>query len=101
MHAFCLAYPNLVQPVRELNPRQEAEKLAQPGATFRSLARGSIEHLLGHNVALSEKLKSAPERLWYDNGRPLPDLLEIFLAVKRNNNVLVITPSYQLLYASK
>ena len=65
MRAFCLAYPNLAQPVRELNSQSEAEKLAQPVGLSANPPEVLLSIPWGHNVALFEKLKSTPERLWY------------------------------------
>jgi predicted nuclease of restriction endonuclease-like (RecB) superfamily len=65
MRAFCLAYQDLAQPVRDLETPQDAEKLAPIVRVSERPPEALLGIPWGHNVVLFEKVKGPEKRLWY------------------------------------
>ena len=65
MRAFCLAYQNLPQSVRQIDVATTDEKLAQPVRVLDQPPEPLLEIPWGHNVVLFEKVKDLGQRLWY------------------------------------
>lgn len=65
MRAFCLAYQDLAQPVRELAEQPNEVELAQAVRVSDQPPETLLGIPWGHNVVLFEKVKGKSERLWY------------------------------------
>jgi predicted nuclease of restriction endonuclease-like (RecB) superfamily len=65
MRAFCLAYQDLAQPVRELAEQPNEVELARAVRVSDQPPEALLGIPWGHNVVLFEKVKGNSERLWY------------------------------------